>query len=83
MFSSKIFIFFIIGLSLHSVSIGQNIEKVAFDNRDSSDGYYLAIQPMSKNIKGVLVLFTSFLPPEGLLPETKLHNVAFVNDILT
>ena len=29
------------------------------------------------------MLLTSFLPPEGLLPETKLHNVAFVNDVLT
>ena len=61
----------------------QNIEKVIFDPKDSTDGYYLAIQPQSKNIKGVVVLFTSFLPPESLLPETKLHNVASANDILT
>ena len=61
----------------------QQIEKIPFDAADSSDGYYLAIQPQSKKIKGVLVLLTSFLPPEGLLPETKLHNVAYVNDVLT
>ncbi len=61
----------------------QNIERIVFDAADSSDGYYLAIVPQSKKIEGVLVLLTSFLPPEGLLPETKLHNVAFVNDILT
>src|SRR5688572_18436920 len=64
-------------------SYGQNIEKVTFDLKDSTDGYYLAIQPLSRNIKGVLVLLTSFIPPENLLPETKLHNVAYVNDILT
>lgn len=64
-------------------SYSQNIEKITFDVRDSTDGYYLAIQPLSKNIKGVVVVLTSFIPPEGLLPETKLHNVAHVNDILT
>jgi hypothetical protein len=61
----------------------QTIEKIIFDSKDSTDGYYLAIQPQSKNIKGVVVLLTSFIPPESLLPETKLHNVAHVNDILT
>lgn len=61
----------------------QNIEKVLFDPKDSTDGYYLAIQPQSKNIKGVVVLFTSFLPPGSLLSETKLHNTASANDILT
>src|SRR5687768_10609175 len=61
----------------------QNIEKIIVDSKDSTDGYYLAIPPQSKNIKGVVVLLTSFMPPESLLPETKLHNVAYVNDILT
>jgi hypothetical protein len=61
----------------------QNTEKVMFDAKDSADGYYLTIQPQSKNIKGVLVILTSFLPPESLLLETKLHNVACANDILT
>src|SRR5688500_5781688 len=61
----------------------QSIEKIIVDSKDSTDGYYLAIPPQSKNIKGVVVLLTSFMPPENLLPETKLHNVAYVNDILT
>lgn len=61
----------------------QKIEKVIFDSKDSTDGYYLAIQPQSKNLKGIIVLLTSFKSPESLLPETKLHNVASVNDILT
>jgi hypothetical protein len=61
----------------------QNIEKVIFDSKDSTAGYYLAIQPQSKNIKGAIVLLTSFMSPESLLPETKLHNVAYVNDMLT
>ncbi len=61
----------------------QNIDKVTFDIKDTIDGYYLAIQPQSKNVKGVVVLLTSFMSPASLLPETKLHNVAYANDILT
>ena len=68
---------------LPSFIYSQNTEKVIFDSKDSTAGYYLAIQPQSKNIKGTIVLFTSFLPPESLLLETKLHNVASANDILT
>ncbi|MEP7111087.1 MAG: hypothetical protein ABI760_24030 [Ferruginibacter sp.] len=66
-----------------SIAYCQDIEKVSFDAKDSTAGYYLAIRPQSKEIKGVMVLLTSFMAPENLLPETKLHNVAFANDILT
>lgn len=61
----------------------QTIEKVVFDSNDSTDGYYLAILPHSNQIRGTLVLFNSFSTPERMLPETKLHNVAYVNDLLT
>ncbi len=76
------FLTIITAIFLPFLSYCQNIEKITFDVKDTTDGYYLAIQPLSKNIKGVVVLLTSFIPPEGLLPETKLHNVAYVNDIL-
>ena len=66
-----------------SAVFGQNYERVLFDSSDSTNGYYLAVRPQSKEIKGVLVLLTSFQSPESLLPETKLHNVAFANDLLT
>ncbi|MDP9231118.1 MAG: hypothetical protein M3O67_10690 [Bacteroidota bacterium] len=65
------------------IAFCQNIEKVSFDTKDSTAGYYLAIRPQSNQIKGVLVLLSSFMSPESLLPETKLHNVAYANDILT
>jgi hypothetical protein len=61
----------------------QNYEKISFDISDSTTGYFLAIQPKSQQIKGVLVLLTSFASPEDLLSETKLHNVASNNDLLT
>jgi hypothetical protein len=60
----------------------QQIEKVAFDLEDSLTGYYLAIPPQSKQVKGSVVLLTSFTSPEDILTETKLHNVAYKNDLL-
>lgn len=69
--------------SLPIFSYCQNIEKITFDAKDTTDGHYLAIRPLSKHSKGVMVLLTSFQPPENLITETKLHNVAYVNDILT
>jgi hypothetical protein len=72
-----------LGFSFPFLSIAQNSERVSFDTSDNIGGYYLAIQPKSKQIKGTVVLLTSFLAPEDLLSETKLHNVAYNNDILT
>jgi hypothetical protein len=60
---------------------GQSIEKHTFSQANASD-YYLAIRPQGP-VKGVLVLFTTFPNPESILPETRLHNVASNNQILT
>jgi hypothetical protein len=60
----------------------QSIARVSFDAADSTDGYFLSITPQSNNIKGVVVLLTSFFPPDMLLTETKLHSVAYTNDLL-
>jgi len=64
---------------------GQYIEKVTFDSKDSTGGYYLAVHPRSEDIKGTLVLLSSFYGLDGIISETKLHNVAYAygNDILT
>lgn len=66
-----------------SLAIAQFPEKIAFDKKDSTNGYYLAVRPRSNNIKGTLVLITCFNTAENLLPETRLHNVAWNNDLLT
>ncbi len=62
---------------------GQNTEKVFFDKTDSANDYYLAIPPLSGNIKGVQVSLASFMSPETILSESKLQNVAYGNDLLT
>jgi len=59
------------------------MERVVFDASDSTNGYYLAARPFSGMIRGVVVLFTAFRGPESIVPETKLHNVAAANDLLT
>jgi hypothetical protein len=68
-----------------SIVYCQNIEKISFDTKDSTGGYYLAIHPRSENIKGTLVLLSSFYGLDGIVSETKLHNVAYAygNDMLT
>jgi hypothetical protein len=71
-----------IWLVLPQTTVGQNIEKVSFDKNDSTS-YYLAIKPVNNHIQGTIVLLCTFSPPESLLPETKLHNVAAVNNLLT
>ncbi|WP_315822618.1 hypothetical protein [Paraflavitalea speifideaquila] len=60
----------------------QSVEKVVFDKSDTTNGYYLAVRPRSNNIKGTLLLITCFNSPGNLLPETRLHNVAWNNDLL-
>lgn len=61
----------------------QQVQKFTFNPADSGSGYYLAIPPNSGDIRAVLVVFCAFRGPESILPETKLHNVAAANDMLT
>jgi hypothetical protein len=63
----------------------QYIEKITFDNKDSTGSYYLAVRPRSENIKGTLVILSSFYGLDGIISETKLHNIgyAYGNDMLT
>ena len=67
-------------LSLQAAS--QTIEKVVFNPKDTLTGHYLAVRPRAP-IQGALVVLTGFGEPGRLLSETKLHNVAYANDLLT
>jgi hypothetical protein len=72
-------------LIVPDIAYNQYIEKVTFDNKDTTGGYYLAVHPRAENIKGTLVLLSSFYGLDGVISETKLHNVAYAygNDMLT
>jgi len=77
-----VFLLAVCGSCVPITSFGQNSEKIIFDVKDSTSGYYLAVPPDGP-VKGALVLITSLRSPESLLPETMLHNAAFANGILT
>ena len=78
-------ILIVIVFIIPGTAYSQYIEKVTFDNKDSTGGYYLAVHPRSENIKGTLVLLSNFYGLDGIISETKLHNVAYAygNDMLT
>ena len=62
----------------------QNYEKVWFDRSDSVYGYYSVIPPTGGRVQGAMVLFDGFGgDASSFLAETKLHNVASANDLLT
>lgn len=61
----------------------QNFNKVTFEGAGEDD-YYLEVKPASEEILGVLVLLPGFgQTAETIFPETKIHNVAYLNGILT
>jgi len=78
-------ILIVIVFIIPDTAYNQYIEKVTFDNKDTTSGYYLAVHPRAENIKGTLVLLSSFYGLDGIISETKLHNVAYAygNDMLT
>ena len=69
---------------IFNTGFGQYIEKKWFDKSDSVYGYYLIIPPSSGRVQGALILLDGYgSNAEGFLAETKMHNVAWANDILT
>jgi hypothetical protein len=79
----KFILFIWIYFFFAQTGISQNSQKIIFDQKDSLEGYYLAIPPISGKIAAVQVLLLSFNQPEIIIPETKLPNLAYGNDILT
>jgi dienelactone hydrolase len=78
------YIFLIITLLLSQLSFGQTLKKIVLDDKDLYSGHYLVVEPETDSIEGVLVLMAGFgQRPEDTPPETKLHNVAYANNILT
>lgn len=63
----------------------QTMKKIVLDSTDFYSGHYLVVEPENKDtISGVLVLLAGFGQiPENAPPETKLHHVAYANNILT
>ena len=65
-------------------STAQTYQRIVLDENDTISGYYAAMKPGGNHIEGVLLLMPGFgQSAESILPESKLPNVAFVNNILT
>src|ERR1700674_89149 len=78
------FILFIAFLFFFSPIKSQNIEKVWFDHKDTTYGFYTLIKPYGERIQGALILYDGYSGnAESALTETKIHNVASANEILT
>ncbi|MCB9252198.1 MAG: hypothetical protein H6605_06995 [Flavobacteriales bacterium] len=62
----------------------QTLKRIDLDTSDFFSGHYHVVEPQSDNIEGVLVLIAGFgQRAEDTPPETKMHNVSYVNNILT
>lgn len=78
------FLFLTCIMTMWNTANAQNYEKIVVNARDSISGYYLSVKPQTNTIKGVLVLIDGFGGrAEDIFPESKLPNVAYVNEILT
>lgn len=62
---------------------GQNYEKVIYGDSTNQE-YFLVVPPKSNKLLGALVLLPGFgQKAESIFPETKIHNTAYNNGILT
>ncbi len=66
------------------ITQAQTLNKIVLDGKDVNGGHYFAVEPSTDHIAGVLVLLAGFgQRPEDSPPETKLHQEAYKNNILT
>jgi pimeloyl-ACP methyl ester carboxylesterase len=81
---SKLLLSFLILFKFSTPGYSQSPEKVWLNKTDSVYGYYVVIPPAGGRIQGALILLDGFGGnADGFFPETKIHNVAYVHDILT
>lgn len=59
-------------------------EKIVVDSTDSVSGYYLAVRPEGREIRGAMILLNGFgSPAEKIFPETRLPETAARAGMLT
>lgn len=64
-------------------AMGQNFEKISFNDKDADD-YYVQLKPPTEKVIGVLVLLPGYgEKPESIFPSSNLFNTAYANNILT
>ena len=79
----QILLLFISVLVIVDSILGQVIEKKWIESTDSIYGYYSVIKPRSLRIQAALILLDGYSGNAAdFLSETKIHNVAYANDII-
>ncbi len=79
----KTFVLLTLAIISYDAVHSQTLKKIVLDEKDIYSGHYLVVEP-EDSISGVLVLLAGFgQVPEDSPSETKLHNVAYRNNILT
>jgi len=80
----KHFVFSCLLIFLSGIIHAQEIEKRWFDKSDSVYGYYVVIRPSTPDIQGAIVLLDGFGGnADGMLRETRIHSIAYTNNLLT
>lgn len=65
-------------------AFSQTLKKIVLNDKDFLCGHYLVVEPENDTISGVLILLSGFGQiAEDTPPETKIHNIAYANSILT
>lgn len=71
-------------LFVYDIACSQSVKKTVVNEKEFFSGYYLAVEPETGSPEGVLMLLAGYgQRAEDILPETKLQNVAYANNILT
>lgn len=82
--SLRLIVILLLGLCPGSNVSAQYVEKVWLDKNDAVYGYYTLIKPSSGRVQGALILLDGFGgTADQFMSETKIHNVAWANDIVT
>jgi len=73
----------VLALFVLSSALGQNFEKIVFNDKDADD-YYIQLKPPTEKINGVLILLPGYgEKAESIFPSSKLFNTAYANGVLT
>ena len=72
----------LVALFTLSSAIGQNLEKIVFNDKDAED-YYIQLKPPTENINGILILLPGYAENAESIFPSNLFNTAYANGIWT
>lgn len=61
----------------------QTAARIVVDQQDAEKRFYIAYPPASGKPKAAIVVLTNFSWLDNMIPQTRLHQVTYTNDLLT